>query len=552
MRVVLQYLEEVGLRRARAVLEEESGVGLNAVADVGQLRADCQAGRWDAVLRTVAAMRLPYATAAGLVEHLFLELLLLREVETARALLHDAPTHSPSTTHTHPERERERAGDTLRGEETVSGGDVAAVVAEMRVREVERYARLQRMLGAADAAAEAAAHLAARGGREAARAAVAESVACEVRTAAPGRLLALLGQAQRHQALAGLLPPGRRLDLFAELSRASHARNSRAEAPVARRAHQSIAFAADARPEAAAYSPCGHFLATASSDGFVELWDAASCRLRADLPYQREEAPQLLRHSRAVLALAWSADGQLLASGCGGGTVKVWHVASGRCVRRFASVCAKGVTALAFGREGRLLAASFDGCARVLGLQSGAVLHLLRHESFVNDCAWSAAGEALTCASDGTARVWDAATGAEVRRLPSPAAGQALHSLAVREDGAVLLCGQAPSLSLLAADGSLLHCLGQEPPPSASPSAAPEDFVRALLSPRGRWAYALGCRGGLFVFDLESGQLHARIDAHAREARGMAHHPHRALLATFADEPLVKLWRRAPRRAHNS
>lgn len=53
----------------------------------------------------------------------------------------------------------------------------------------------------------------------------------------------------------------------------------------------------------------------------MEVWDPDTCRLRKDLPYQARE--ELMMHDAAVLALAFSRDGEMLATGDTDGAVKV-------------------------------------------------------------------------------------------------------------------------------------------------------------------------------------------------------------------------------------
>ena len=74
------------------------------------------------------------------------------------------------------------------------------------------------------------------------------------------------------------------------------------------------------RSDGLAFSPDGRYLASASYDSTIKIWDAAS----------GHELRTLNGHPNGAIAVSFSADGRLLASGGLDGKVKLWEAASGR------------------------------------------------------------------------------------------------------------------------------------------------------------------------------------------------------------------------------
>ena len=118
--------------------------------------------------------------------------------------------------------------------------------------------------------------------------------------------------------------------------------------------------------------------------------------------------------------------------------------------------------AVAFSPDGRLLAtASRDGTARLWDPATGDCLHTLTgHTDWVNDVAFSPDGHLLATASrDGTARLWDPATGDCLRTL---AHTNSVGGVAFSPDGHLLATGGADRTARLwdPATGDCLHTLG--------------------------------------------------------------------------------------------
>jgi WD40 repeat protein len=115
-----------------------------------------------------------------------------------------------------------------------------------------------------------------------------------------------------------------------------------------------------------AYSPDGQWIATGGDDGVVRIWDALD----------GEETVSLSGHTMSIYGgLAFSPDGSLLASASSDDTVRLWHVPDGELMGVLANdPYGKGVSSLAFTWDGAWLATgSYDGRVRLWDITSQQV-----------------------------------------------------------------------------------------------------------------------------------------------------------------------------------
>ncbi|MFN6219299.1 MAG: pentapeptide repeat-containing protein, partial [Aphanizomenon sp.] len=154
---------------------------------------------------------------------------------------------------------------------------------------------------------------------------------------------------------------------------------------------------------AVAFSPDGKVLATGEKDGRVRLWNVITGK----------ELLTLRGHSSGVISVAWSGDSLTLASGSFDKTVKLWNVQTGNCVRTLEGH-SNSVNSVAWSGDSQTLASgSDDNTVKLWNIQSGDCVRTLEgHSSGVRSVAWS--GDSLTLASgsdDNTVKLWNVQSG---------------------------------------------------------------------------------------------------------------------------------------------
>jgi WD40 repeat-containing protein SMU1 len=173
---------------------------------------------------------------------------------------------------------------------------------------------------------------------------IADRTSRQFEYAPSGQLLKLLSRAvqddleQLHSSLT-LFQPGR-------LSKAKQVADTE---KVPNREYSMIKFGPKNTANCALFSPNGQYFVTGSSDGFIEVWDYETGKLRADLQYQAEE--DLMFMAEPVLSLAFSDNSQLLASGSQSGQIKIWNVGTGKCTRAIDRAHLQSITCLTFQQE---------------------------------------------------------------------------------------------------------------------------------------------------------------------------------------------------------
>ena len=151
-----------------------------------------------------------------------------------------------------------------------------------------------------------------------------------------------------------------------------------------------------------AFSPDGQTLASGGLDNIVRIWDVRTGKV----------LHRLTEHQHWVNSVAFSPDGQTLASGAMDNTVYLWDVRTGRVRDTFNY--GDWVDSVAFSPDGKMLAIGGSyGSIRLWDVLTGVVRDTFNLGIWVHSVAFSPDGNTLAGLSpeDGNIRLWDVDTG---------------------------------------------------------------------------------------------------------------------------------------------
>jgi uncharacterized caspase-like protein/uncharacterized protein with WD repeat len=245
-----------------------------------------------------------------------------------------------------------------------------------------------------------------------------------------------------------------------------------------------------------------------------------------------KEIRRLIGHDNAM-SIAFSHDGKHLASGGADRLIRIWDVAAGQVLETFDGHRSE-VAALAFSPDGQQLASAGGGDLKIWDWQGGKTLvtHDVRGELF-QSVAWSPDGKQIVTGDNShKVTLWDAKALSVVKNFEGHRA--LIRSVAFSSDGKKLATGSYDKLVKLwdVQTGQVLRTFG-----------AHSDAVETLaFSPDSRTLATAGRDKSIRLWNVEAGRPGPVLQAHTDRVMGVAFTPDGKTLASVGSDRNVIVW----------
>jgi eukaryotic-like serine/threonine-protein kinase len=270
------------------------------------------------------------------------------------------------------------------------------------------------------------------------------------------------------------------------------------------------------------YTPDGKYLASASSDGSIKIWDLSKKRARC----------ALRGHELSVNALAVSPNGDLIASASSDGTVKIWDLNKETALITLNNYRGS-LRALAISPHGKSLALANDENIELWDISAHQRLAFFKgHVRLVEAVEFSCDGtQIISGGVDETIRFWDVTNKISLGMITCQ--DHCINALSCSVDGILATGGKDGTIRLwdIASKTDLAILEGHE------------DSVRALtFSTRGDYIISGDWSGVVKLWDTAMGLEIVSLEAHDGAVFAVAFSPDEKQVATAGYDRCIKLW----------
>jgi WD40 repeat protein len=246
------------------------------------------------------------------------------------------------------------------------------------------------------------------------------------------------------------------------------------------------------------------------------------------------EKNRLEAHTAPVVAVSFSPDGAILASGSADGIIILWHVADGSIIRTLQGHTGT-VSSLDFSPDDTMLVSgSFDKTIKLWNSLDGREIRTLQgHSGFIYGVHFSPDGKTLASAShDQSIKLWDVTTGNEIRTLRGHT--DAVSCVEFSPDGEMLASGSDDQTIKLwnVAEGREIRTLQGH-----------AGFVYSVrFSPDGKMLASASHDQTIKFWNVATGSEIATLQGHSDFISSVDFRPDGLILASGGNDKTVKLW----------
>ena len=301
-----------------------------------------------------------------------------------------------------------------------------------------------------------------------------------------------------------------------------------------------------------AFSPDGKILAgtgisaiARTRSGIIKLYDAETGQLINTLA--ATQRTKLSESTKRISSIAFSPDGQLLASGsANGGTIKLWDVETGRNTATFTEKPEpeSSMLCVVFSPDSTKLAVGSAEGIKLLEVPTGKHIYTRQHIDIgelgfalnVFSVAFSPDGKKLASVSWDGVKLWEVETGDNITTLQGHI--RTVDSVAFSPDGLTLAShmvggiqmwevGTGQHITTLAETSNFVTCFAYSP-----------DGTRLATGS----ADARNAEHTVKLWDIETGQSLATLRGHTNVVISVAYSRDGTLLASGSKDKTVKVW----------
>jgi WD40 repeat protein len=273
------------------------------------------------------------------------------------------------------------------------------------------------------------------------------------------------------------------------------------------------------------FSPNGKLLVSCSRDNVLRLWrwDDQTARF-ADQPVQIFKG-----HDGPVLDVCFSPDGETIASASEDTTVRLWKL-NGSNIKTLRGGHERWVTCVAFHPNGKSLISGSADRTLIIWTINGTVSRTLKgHESFVEGVAYDPSGQAIvSCGRDRTVRLWGA-DGMLLRTFQGHT--DKVWGVAFSPNGSLIASASSDrTIKIWDVDGTLIKSLNSH-----------GDVVNSVIFSPDSKNLASGSRDTTVKLWSALGNPLQKIPGHTDEVYGLALSPDQKLVASCGKEKVIYL-----------